>query len=181
LIKVAKTHLEDIWLDSADHSDYQSLLHTFFQQITDNIQQIHFYGIGDECVLDHAAHLSGKILDEINPVEGKPLLNLSEYWDFISRLRFTSDKSLIEVAQNSLYESSVQLFGKYLLNVNDIAISSSATIDFIYEKIVTHFSLNSISVIDSLKGSKKLSQLFLHYVKKCLQISSSKKSLTPDE
>jgi hypothetical protein len=100
---------------------------------------------------------------------------------FYFSVKFTSDKSLVEVAQNSSDESSVQLLFKYLVNVNDISISSSAIIDFIYEIIGTQFSLNSISIIDSLKRSKKPSQLFLHYAKKCLPISSIKKSLTADE
>jgi hypothetical protein len=65
--------------------------------------------------------------------------------------------------------------------VSDFSISSSAIIDYFYETIVGHLNINTISVIASLKGNQKPSQLFLHYAKKCLQVSLNKKSLTSDE
>lgn len=78
-------------------------------------------------------------------------------------------------------KTAVEKFFRYLLSVNDLSISSSAILDNIYEKIVSHFNLNTISVIASLKGSGKPSQLFLNYAKKCVLVSLSKKSLTADE
>jgi hypothetical protein len=62
------------------------------------------------------------------------------------------------------------------LSIHDILISSSAIIDYIYEKIVCHFNLNTISVIASLKGYGKPSPLFLHYARKCLTVALSKKN-----
>jgi hypothetical protein len=77
LIKLQKTHLEEIWLESMDHPDYQSPLSSFLQQVINNIKQIYFREIKEECVLDYIAKLSGRIFDGINSVEGKPFLNLS--------------------------------------------------------------------------------------------------------